>query len=166
MPDGSFYRFRSSPSGDQLSGLLDEGRRLLEADGHQLPRDVLSDPLDDDFGRTVESSLDLHTVGDRGLSRGGSFVRRLTVQDVGELGSRVLEKLCVSSLDKEAMLDRRLFGMEVTILTSRESHPSQRWEKMYVLRTCGLAGLVQMKPAHVSNPGANVVLESTQENFP
>ena len=35
MPDGSFYRFRLSPSGDQLSGLLDEGRRLLEIDGHQ-----------------------------------------------------------------------------------------------------------------------------------
>ena len=29
VPDGSF---RSRPSGDQLSGLLDEGRRLLEAD--------------------------------------------------------------------------------------------------------------------------------------
>ena len=36
VPDGSFYRFRSRPSGDQLSGLLDERRRLLEADGHKL----------------------------------------------------------------------------------------------------------------------------------
>ena len=126
----------------------------------------MSDPLDDDFGRTAESSLDLHTVGDRGLSRGGSFVRRLTVQDVGELGSRVLEKVCVSSLDKQAMLDRRLFGMEVTILTSRESHPSQRWEKMSVLRTCGLAGSVQMKTSTRFKPWRNVVLESTQENFP
>ena len=36
VPDGSFYRFRSRPSGDQLSGLLDERRRLLKADGHNL----------------------------------------------------------------------------------------------------------------------------------
>ena len=50
-------------------------------------------PLDDDFGRTVESSLVLHVVGDQGLSRGGTVVRRLTVQDVGELSSRDLEKL-------------------------------------------------------------------------
>ena len=37
MPEGSFFRFRSRP-GDQLSGLLEEGRRLLEADGHRLAR--------------------------------------------------------------------------------------------------------------------------------
>ena len=40
---------------------------------------VLSDPLDDDFGRTVEPSLVLHSIGDRGLTRDGFFVRRLTV---------------------------------------------------------------------------------------
>ena len=34
---------------------------------------VLSDPLDDDFGQTVESSSVLHAIGDRGLSLGGSL---------------------------------------------------------------------------------------------
>ena len=33
----------------------------------------------------MESSLLLHIVGDRGLSRGGSVVRRFPVQDVDEL---------------------------------------------------------------------------------
>ena len=32
---------------------------------------VLSDPLDEDFGRTVEASSVLHAIGDSGLSRGG-----------------------------------------------------------------------------------------------
>ena len=33
-PARSFYRFRSYPSGDDLSQLLREGRQLLEADQH------------------------------------------------------------------------------------------------------------------------------------
>ena len=104
VPHGSFCRFRSRPSGEQLLCVLEEGRRLLEvlkADGHwplrgryfldaegcqrsfqvtgnrvelaeevgvaasrgetdrvEFPHSadtlwVLSDPLDDDFGRTV-----------------------------------------------------------------------------------------------------------------
>ena len=32
---------------------------------------VLSDLLDEDFGRTVEASSVLHAIGDSGLSRGG-----------------------------------------------------------------------------------------------
>ena len=73
---------------------------------------VLSDPLDDDCRRTLESSLVLHTVGARGLSRGGSFVRRLPVQGVGELRSRVLEKLGASNSGRKATLDRRLLGTD------------------------------------------------------
>ena len=159
VPEVSFHRFRLIRNGDQLSRLLDEGRRKLEADGHRLVRSryfldeegrqrsfpatancvetaeevggpgaseatdqvephntagtlwVLSDPLDDDFRRTVESSLVLHIVGGRGLSRGGSFVRHLTtVHYVGELRSRVLEKLDASNPGRQAVHDNRLCG--------------------------------------------------------
>ena len=150
--EGSFHRFQSRPIGDQLSGILDEWRRLLGADGHRPVRRrrflreggwqrpfpsrtsrvetaeeveivmrreetdrkksrfsadalrTLSDPLG-----TVESSMVLRIVGERGLSRGGSFVRRLTVQDGGDLRSRVLEKLGVSIPGRQAGLDKRLF---------------------------------------------------------
>ena len=43
---------------------------------------VFSNPLDDDFKQTVEASSMLHAIGDWRLSRGGSFVRLLTVQEV------------------------------------------------------------------------------------
>ena len=36
--DGSFYRFQSRSRGEQLSRILDEGRRLLEAEGHRRVR--------------------------------------------------------------------------------------------------------------------------------
>ena len=35
IPDGSFYRFRSRPRGEELSRILAEGRRLLEAAGQR-----------------------------------------------------------------------------------------------------------------------------------
>ena len=73
---------------------------------------LLSDPLDDDFGRTVGSSLVLRVVGDRGLSRGGSFVRRVTVQAVGELRCRVEETVGASNPGRQAVLDTRLFGAD------------------------------------------------------
>ena len=50
---------------------------------------VLSDPLDDDFGQTVEASSVLRAIGDRGLSRGGSSVRLFSTQEVGELLGRI-----------------------------------------------------------------------------
>ena len=82
---------------------------------------VLSDPLGDDFGRTVASSV-LHAVGDRGLSRGGSFVRRLPVRAVGELRSRVLVKLGASNSGRQAVLDRCRFG-------SGDDDPDKQREK-------------------------------------
>ena len=69
---------------------------------------VLSDPLDDDFGQTVEASV----ACDRGLSRGGPFVRHFPVQGVGELRGRILGKLATSNLGRQAVLDKRLFGTE------------------------------------------------------
>ena len=66
--------------------------------------------LEDDFGRTVEASLVLHSFGDPGLTRDGFFVHRLTVQDVGELRGRVMEKPGVISSGRQAGLDKRLFG--------------------------------------------------------
>ena len=60
----------------------------------------------------MEGSSVLHAVGDLGLSRGGSFVRRLPVQDVGEIRSRLLEKLGASNSCWQALLDRRLFGTD------------------------------------------------------
>ena len=44
---------------------------------------------DDDFGQTVEASSVLRAIGDRGLRRGGSSVRLLAVQEVGELLGRI-----------------------------------------------------------------------------
>ena len=35
VPDGSFYRFRSRPKGEELTRVLAEGRRLLMAEGHR-----------------------------------------------------------------------------------------------------------------------------------
>ena len=64
---------------------------------------VLGDPLDDDFGQTVEASSDLHAIGDRRLSRGGSFVRLLSIQEVGELCGRILEKLGTSNPGRQAV---------------------------------------------------------------
>ena len=52
------------------------------------------------------------------------------------------------------MFDGRLFGVNGSGGDDEEGHPSQQWEKMSVLRTYGLAGSIQMKLAHVSNPGA------------
>ena len=35
VPDDSFYRFRSRPRREELTRILAEGRRLLEAEGHR-----------------------------------------------------------------------------------------------------------------------------------
>ena len=56
------------------------------------------------FGRAVLCSMVLRTVGDQGLSSGGAFVRRLPVQDVDELRTRVLEKLGASNSGRQAEL--------------------------------------------------------------
>ena len=73
---------------------------------------VLSDFLDDDFGQTVEASSVWHAIGDWGLSSGGSFLRLLPVQEVGDFRGRIMEKLGTSNPGREAVLDKRLFGTE------------------------------------------------------
>ena len=40
VPEGSFFRFRSRPRGEELSRILAEGRDLLEAEGHRQCGDV------------------------------------------------------------------------------------------------------------------------------
>ena len=94
---------------------------------------VLSNPLDDDFGRIVEASLLLHAVGDRGLIRGGSFVRRLPVQDVGEHPA-CWRSWRLPTLAGKPCSDRRLFGTDGhggTTPTSRERNLSQRWVSVF-----------------------------------
>ena len=77
---------------------------------------MLSDPLNDDFGRTVDSSLVLHAVGDRGKML--------------ENSAAVLEKLGACNSGRQAVLDRRLFGADGS---------GGDDEEMPVLRTFGLA---------------------------
>ena len=129
---------------------------------------VLSDPLDDDCGRTVESSLVVHAIGDRGLSRGGSFVRRLPVQDVGELRSRVVEKLAVSNFGRQSMFDRRLFGID----GSGGDDPDKQGEisESVVEKDVGTGDLRTCwidtdETGSRSRLWRGVVLESTRETF-
>ena len=60
--------------------------------------------FDADFGRTVEPSLVLHSIGGR----------RLTVQDLEEHRGQLLKMLGVASSGKQAGLDKRLFGAGVS----------------------------------------------------
>ena len=156
MSDSSFYRFRSRPTGEELTRTLAEGRRLLEAVGHRPVRGrffwdaegrqrsfprvsdcaeptegvgtevshdetaqvetpdspdtlwVLGDPLDDDFGQTVEASSDLHAIGDRRLSRGGSFVRLLSENSAVGFWKSWVHRI----VEGRPFPDKRLFGTE------------------------------------------------------
>ena len=105
----------------------------------------------------MESSLVLHTVGDRGLSR-------VSVKDFGELRSRVLEKLGVSNSGRQAMLDRILFGIDGS--DDPDKH-GERFETVAAedvgsedLRTCWID---TDEAGSRSKPWRNVVLESAQE---
>ena len=121
---------------------------------------VVSDSLGD-FGRTAEASSVLHAVGDRG-SRGGSFVRRLPVEDVGELRSRVLEKLGALNSGRQAVLDRRLFGADGSGVDDPDKQGKQ---------TEAVVGRVRAFWIDTDETGShfktwrNVVLESTQATF-
>ena len=107
-------RQRSFPRGGPTEGVGTElphnETALAEIPDSPVTLWVLSDPLDDDFGQTVEASSVLHAIGDRGLSRGGSFVRLFPVQGVGALRGRILEKLGTSNPGRQVGLDNRLFG--------------------------------------------------------
>ena len=73
---------------------------------------VLSDPLEDDFKQTVEASSVLHAIGDRRLSRGGSFVRLLPVQEVENSAAGCWKSWVHQILKAKPFPDKRLFGKE------------------------------------------------------
>ena len=96
----------------------------------------------------------LHAIGDRSLSRGGSFVHLLLVQEGGELRGRMLGRLGPSNPGRQADLDKRLFGSDGTGRVDSDN-PADKPEPAAerdasTPRTFGFAGLTQMKPAHDS----------------
>ena len=187
--DGSFHPFRSRPRSEELSRILDEGRRLPEAEGpgrrffldaegrqRSFPRvsdrvgltegvatqvshdetaqagfpdslDTLwvsSYPLDDDFGQIVEASSVLHAIGDRCLSRGGSCVRLLSAQEVGELRGRVLEKLAIRQTNLSQWLrdDLRICWIDTDETGSR----FKTWRNGKVQKKTSMTALFQGRP--------------------
>ena len=106
----------------------------------------------------------LHTVGGRGLSRGGSVVRRLPVQDLGGLRCRVLEKVGVSNSGRQSMLDRRPFRIDGSGGDNPERSEPVAGKDVNIedFRTCWID---TAESGSRFKPRRNVVLESTQETF-
>ena len=125
---------------------------------------VVSDPLDDSFGQVVEASPASHAIGDRGLSRGGSFVRLVPVQEVGELRGRMLGRLCTSNPGRQAALDKRLFGSDADSYNPADKREPvvERDACTEDLRTCWID---TDETGTRFKTWRNVVLESTQETF-
>ena len=105
---------------------------------------------------------------DRELSRGGSFVQLVTVQEVGELRGRMLERLGTSNPGRQAVLDKRLYGTQGSGRVDSDN-PADELEPVAErdaatedLRTCWID---TDETGSRFKTRRNVVLESTQETF-
>ena len=94
----------------------------------------------------------LHAIGDQGLIRGGSFVRLLPVQEVGELRGQICWRGWVPQTPAGKPFSMKDFS-ELKVLgastsTIWQTNLGQWWRETPSPRTFGLAGLTQMEPVH------------------
>ena len=119
-------------------------------------------------GATVESSLVLHVGGDRGLSRGGSFVRRLIVQGRWRAPQSGPGETWRFKSWQTAGLDKRLFGADGSGSDGPDGPGESSWVVVAKeadsedLRACWID---TDKTRSRFKPWGKVVLESAQETF-
>ena len=111
----------------------------------------------------------LHAFGDLGLSRGGSFVRLLPVQEVGELRGRMCRKAWVPQTPAGKPFSMKDFSEQEVLGASTptvgQTNLSQ-WRREVGtedLRTCWIDA---DETGSRLKSWRDVVLESTQETFP